>query len=41
MSTADRTYDHPREHWYGPGYGRPWRMMHPGWIILMILGFIL
>jgi len=42
MSTAERTYDDP-QHRYGPpqghgGYG--WRFMHPGWIILMVLGFI-
>jgi hypothetical protein len=40
MSTAERTYDDPRESWRGPGYGSSWRMMHPGWIILMVLGFI-
>jgi hypothetical protein len=33
-------YDHPRDRWDGPYYGRPYRMMHPGWIVLMILGFI-
>jgi hypothetical protein len=39
MSTAERSYD-PRDRWhgYGPGYG--WRFWHPGFIVLMILGFI-
>jgi hypothetical protein len=39
MSTAERSYD-PRERWhgYGPGYGS--RFWHPGFIVLMILGFI-
>ena len=39
MSTAERSYD-PRDRWhgYGPGYG--WRSWHPGFIVLMILGFI-
>src|ERR1700742_4150773 len=41
MSTAER-YDEPR---YGtrPSYGNyrhGWRSMHPGWIVLMVLGFI-
>jgi len=46
MSTAERTYEYdPRSHWQGPWgdgahYHRPWRMMHPGWIVLMVLGFI-
>jgi hypothetical protein len=40
MSTAERTYDDPRERWHGPGHGTSWRMMHPGWIILMVLGFV-
>jgi len=40
MSTAERTYDHPRDRWHGPGYGYSSRFMHPGWIVLMILGFI-
>ena len=44
MSTAERTYDYPNDRWQGPGYGRgygpSWRMMHPGWIVLMILGFV-
>jgi hypothetical protein len=38
MSTAERTYDYPNDRWHGPGQG--WRSMHPGWIILMIFGFI-
>jgi hypothetical protein len=38
MSTAERTYDYPQDRWHGSGYG--WRFMHPGWIILMIFGFI-
>ena len=37
MSTAERTYEYPRDRWHGPGYG--WRL-HPGWVVLMILGFI-
>ena len=39
MSTAERSYD-PRDRWhgYGPGFG--WRFWHPGFIVLMILGFI-
>jgi len=40
MSTAERTYDDPRERWHGPGPGYSWRMMHPGWIILMVVGFV-
>jgi hypothetical protein len=40
MSTAERMYDHPRDRWDGPYQGRPFRMMHPGWIVLMVLGFI-
>ena len=39
MSTAERAYDHPQDRWQGHGYGR-WQFMHPGWIIVMILGFI-
>ena len=39
MSTAERVYDQPQDRWQGPGYGR-WQFMHPGWIIVMILGFI-
>jgi hypothetical protein len=42
MSTAERTYDYDR--WHGPADrqgGPSWRLMHPGWIILMIFGFIL
>ncbi len=41
MSTAER-YDEPRYRYGSPnghhGYG--WRSMHPGWIVLMVLGFI-
>jgi len=40
MSTTERTYDDPQNRWQGPGYGHSWRFMHPGWIILMILGFV-
>jgi hypothetical protein len=40
MSTAERTYDDPRHRWHGPAYGYAWRSFHPGWIVLMILGFI-
>jgi hypothetical protein len=40
MSTAERTYDDPRHRWHGPASGYAWRSMHPGWIVLMILGFI-
>ena len=39
MSTAERTYDHPQARW-NSGYGPSWRMMHPGWIVLMVLGFV-
>ena len=39
MSTAER-YDDPQYRYQGPGYGHSWRHMHPGWIVLMILGFI-
>ena len=36
MSTAERTYDdYPRYRWCGPAH-----FWHPGWIILMILGFV-
>ena len=38
MSTAERTYDYPQDRWHGPGYALA--LMHPGWIVLMILGFI-
>ena len=34
MSTAERVYDEPHYRWHGP------RFMHPGWIVVMILGFI-
>jgi hypothetical protein len=40
MSTAERMYDHPRDRWDGPYHRPSWRMMHPGWIVLMILGFV-
>jgi hypothetical protein len=40
MSSAERIYDHPRDRWDGPYYRPSWRMMHPGWIVLMILGFV-
>jgi len=39
MSTAERVYEDRDDHWRGHGYGR-WQFMHPGWIIVMILGFI-
>src|SRR5581483_4043954 len=36
MSTAERMYDdHPRERWCGPAV-----RIHPAWIVLLILGFI-
>ncbi len=35
MSTAERTYDYRQERWCGPA-----RFWHPGFFILMILGFI-
>src|SRR5215468_11035558 len=36
MSTAERMYDdHPRERWSGPSV-----RIHPAWIVLLILGFI-
>jgi hypothetical protein len=35
MSTAERTYEYPREQWRGHS-----RFAHPGWILLMVLGFI-
>ena len=42
MSTAERTYNDPQHRWPGPtGWSGPSRFMHPGWIILMILGFML
>jgi len=42
MSTAERTYDDRQDRWPGPNYGAngSWRSMHPGWIVLTILGFI-
>jgi hypothetical protein len=35
MSTAERVYDDRYDRWHGPS-----RFMHPGWIVVMILGFI-
>ena len=35
MSTAERTYDYPQDRWHATN-----RFMHPGWIVVMILGFI-
>ena len=35
MSTAERMYDSPRERWSGPSM-----RIHPAWIVLLILGFI-
>ena len=36
MSTAERMYDnYPRERWCGPSV-----RIHPAWIVLLILGFI-
>ncbi len=35
MSTAERMYDYPRERWCGPSM-----RIHPAWIVLLILGFI-
>ena len=35
MSTAERMYDYPRERWSGPSM-----RIHPAWIVLLILGFI-
>ena len=35
MSTADRMYDDPRDRWRGPSM-----RIHPAWIVLLILGFI-
>jgi hypothetical protein len=36
MSTAERMYDdYPRERWAGPSV-----RIHPAWIVLLILGFI-
>jgi hypothetical protein len=36
MSTAERMYDdYPRERWHGPSV-----RIHPAWIVLLILGFI-
>ena len=42
MSTAERTYDDRQDRWPGPNYGAngSWRSMHPGWLVLTILGFI-
>jgi hypothetical protein len=42
MSAAERTDDRDRWHGYGPGYGwhYGWHFWHPGFIVLMILGFI-
>src|SRR5215210_9502658 len=42
MSTAERTYDDRHDRWAGPNYAAngSWRSMHPGWIILMIVGFM-
>ena len=37
MSTAERTYDYPQDRWQGH---QRWQFMHPGWIIVMVLGFI-
>jgi hypothetical protein len=38
MSTAERVYDDRHDHWRGYGHGR--RVWHPGWILVMVLGFI-
>src|SRR3954468_7656951 len=35
MSTAERMYDYPRGRWSGPSM-----RIHPAWIVLLILGFI-
>ena len=35
MSTAERMYEYPRERWCGPSM-----RIHPAWIVLLILGFI-
>ena len=35
MSTAERMYDDPRDRWRGPSM-----RIHPAWIVLLILGFI-
>jgi hypothetical protein len=40
MSTAERTYDDPRYRFAHEHRWHPGRFMHPGWIIVMILGFI-
>jgi hypothetical protein len=40
MSTAERSYGDPRDRWHGYGAGYSWRPWHPGFILLMILGFI-
>jgi hypothetical protein len=42
MSTAERTYDDRQDRWAGPNYANynSGRSMHPGWILLTILGFI-
>jgi hypothetical protein len=39
MSTAER-YGDPRDRWHGYGPGHGGRFWHPGFIVLMILGFI-
>jgi len=41
MSTAERTYDYPQDRWQDRWQGHQrWQFMHPGWIIVIILGFI-
>src|SRR6187402_1487739 len=35
MSTAERMYDHRDHRWHGPSV-----RIHPAWIILLVLGFI-
>ena len=35
MSVADRTYEYPRDRWCGPFF-----RIHPAWIALLVLGFI-
>jgi hypothetical protein len=42
MSTAERSYDRDRWNGSGPGYRSyyGWHAWHPGFILLMILGFI-
>ena len=42
MSTAERAYD-DRPNWQAYGNHRQdqrWQFMHPGWLVVMILGFI-